>query len=64
MHSIVWVTLLCGLFACTLANEVLVLTDSDFEEKVKEHEVVLVEFYAPWCGHCKCFGSDGGYYLF
>uniref|UniRef100_A0A646QE81 Protein disulfide-isomerase n=1 Tax=Hemiscolopendra marginata TaxID=943146 RepID=A0A646QE81_9MYRI len=37
----------------TLASDVLEFTDSDFAERIKEHDTYLVEFYAPWCGHCK-----------
>jgi protein disulfide isomerase family A protein 3 len=35
------------------ASDVIELKDSDFEEKAKEHDILLAEFYAPWCGHCK-----------
>lgn len=36
------------------AKEVIELTDSNFEELVlKSKDMWLVEFFAPWCGHCK-----------
>jgi thiol-disulfide isomerase/thioredoxin len=53
MYSIVYLTVLIGLLTFSTASDVLVLTDSDFESKVKEYDILLAEFYAPWCGHCK-----------
>lgn len=36
------------------ADDVIELTDGNFERLVlKSDELWLVEFFAPWCGHCK-----------
>jgi protein disulfide-isomerase A1 len=45
--------------ALVLANEeaapsdVLNLTAASFEDAVNGESLILVEFFAPWCGHCK-----------
>ena len=38
-------------------SEILHLTDKNFEEEIKKNKLIVVDFWAEWCGPCRMFAG-------
>ncbi|XP_073145278.1 protein disulfide isomerase-like 5-2 [Henckelia pumila] len=67
LFSVCWIQLIVlfslslSIYSCNCASEnqfkvdgkVLELDDSNFDAAISSFDYIFVDFYAPWCGHCK-----------
>jgi thiol-disulfide isomerase/thioredoxin len=51
--SLLAVLLISAFAVIDTEDEVLIATNDNIDEILSTWPSILIEFYAPWCGHCK-----------
>uniref|UniRef100_A0A060T118 Protein disulfide-isomerase n=1 Tax=Blastobotrys adeninivorans TaxID=409370 RepID=A0A060T118_BLAAD len=56
--SLKTLAVIAAAISSVVGSDVVKLTNDDFEDFVSEHPLVMAEFFAPWCGHCKALAPE------